>query len=229
MVSRYFGISFRCLPNSSRLARHCFHIGHTQLTFCVHFGSCCLWRVADQASLDRGYGRVLVIKRYTTIIKNHPNRTTDIVVPPPSPPTDKETVSNPKKMARWADRNKTYEAIGPDGICEVGSRVEPGWFLLNRKVPRNTTDILSDPSAVGHSMAPVKYKEPDAGTVHRVVVTSTSTSDRLIKVQVRDLRRPASYANAPPVDESPACLADLMCAQDVAHLAPSYLSIGWTW
>ena len=42
--------------------------------------------VLNKASLDRGYGRVLVIKRYTTVIKKHQNRTEDRIAPPPQRP-----------------------------------------------------------------------------------------------------------------------------------------------
>ena len=39
--------------------------------------------VMNKASLDRGFGRCIVLKKYTAMIKKYANRTADRVVPPP--------------------------------------------------------------------------------------------------------------------------------------------------
>jgi DNA-directed RNA polymerase III subunit RPC2 len=147
--------------------------------------------VLNRASLDRGYGRAMVIKRYTSVIKVHPNRTSDRVVGPPQPDPSLAGADR----GRWDERNARYRALGPDGICEVGAQVAKGSVLLNRQTPENTTEMIGIGArdagkATSYRPAAVSYKEPDGGTVDKVVLTSSATDKFVVKVLVRDLRRP---------------------------------------
>jgi DNA-directed RNA polymerase III subunit RPC2 len=38
--------------------------------------------ILNRASLDRGFGRAMYLRRYQTNLKKHPNGTSDILTPP---------------------------------------------------------------------------------------------------------------------------------------------------
>lgn len=141
--------------------------------------------VLNQASVDRGYGRVVIFRRYKATVRSHPNGTNDAVRAPPlrSDYPDMEE-------SKWRKLYQRFEALGPDGIAEVGARIEPGCFLVNRETPENTTDIPSDPAAVAYRPSRLTFKEPTAGQVHKVLVTSSDTERFVVKTVVRDMRRP---------------------------------------
>ncbi len=46
--------------------------------------------VLNKASIDRGFGRCIVLKKATATVKKYPNQTFDRIVPPPSPETTNE-------------------------------------------------------------------------------------------------------------------------------------------
>jgi DNA-directed RNA polymerase III subunit RPC2 len=49
--------------------------------------------ILNKASLDRGFGRCMVMRKYSTVVKKYPNSTHDRIVPPPAEPP------NPKGAA----------------------------------------------------------------------------------------------------------------------------------
>lgn len=141
--------------------------------------------VLNQASVDRGYGRVVIFRRYKATVRSHPNGTSDVVEKPPLR-SDNASMDE----ARWRKMYQRYEALGSDGIAEVGARIEPGCFLVNRATPENTTDIPSNPEGPTLRPSRLTFKEPTAGHVHKVLVTSSDTERFVVKTVVRDMRRP---------------------------------------
>ncbi|KAJ3212579.1 DNA-directed RNA polymerase III core subunit ret1 [Dinochytrium kinnereticum] len=141
--------------------------------------------VLNKASLDRGFGRCQVMRKFTTQVKTYPNRTYDRLVFVPE------------------GESERYDAIDQDGIAAVGERLKEGQVLINKQIPTETNPRVApgneagaqagtiDPSAVPFKSAPTSYKYPGPGSVvDQVLLTTNEEDQNVIKVQVRQTRRP---------------------------------------
>jgi DNA-directed RNA polymerase III subunit RPC2 len=91
------------------------------------------------------------------------------------------------------DFYKRYAVLDRDGIAHVGARVDSGDILVNKQMPKNTNDMLSNPSTLPDSeyrAAPLGYKGPEHAYVDKVLLTSNENDHFLIKVLMRSTRRP---------------------------------------
>ena len=136
--------------------------------------------VMNGASLDRGFGRCIVLRKYGTQIKKYSNRTTDRIVPP--------TESQKGPTSR-------HKLLDGDGIASVGERIEPGDVYVNKQSPSNTRDPLPNPQAMPDSFfrpTPQSYKGPqgEACVVDKVMLTMTDEGQFNVKCLVRHTRRP---------------------------------------
>ncbi|KAL6179144.1 hypothetical protein ACLB2K_050660 [Fragaria x ananassa] len=95
--------------------------------------------VMNKASLDRGFGRSIYMKRFSDGIKTYKTRGTEVV--------KQDIVACP------ADRNgRGMRVLDDDGIALPGEIIAPDDILLNKQVPSTNT--------AGHRPAPLKYKGP---------------------------------------------------------------------
>eukprot|EP00002_Diphylleia_rotans_P011026 TRINITY_DN2189_c0_g1_i1.p1 TRINITY_DN2189_c0_g1~~TRINITY_DN2189_c0_g1_i1.p1 ORF type:complete len:798 (+),score=130.37 TRINITY_DN2189_c0_g1_i1:142-2535(+) len=134
--------------------------------------------VLNKASVDRGFGRCIVLRKYATAIKKYPNQTYDRIVAPPD---------------LTGVRKKAYQALDSDGICRVGDRVHPGDIYINKQTPTNTGDPLTNPDSLPDSAfkpSPMVFKGPIPYMVDKVLLTSSADSYFLIKILMRSTRRP---------------------------------------
>lgn len=140
--------------------------------------------VLNKASLDRGFGRCQVYRKHQAIVKRYPNNTYDRIVGPP----DFENSS----FSQTDRRRRRYAALDADGICRVGARVMNGGIMVNKEQPINQTDPLENPELpdAGYSACPLSYKGPIPGYIDKVLLTSSETDNFLVKVLVRQTRRP---------------------------------------
>ncbi|CAE7902219.1 POLR3B [Symbiodinium sp. KB8] len=143
--------------------------------------------VLNKASLDRGYGRCLVMKKFMTTIRKYPNQTYDRIVGKPL--EDDLPADMPASTRRQVER---LSAIDEDGLPMVGEDVKPGGVLVNKQMPANTTDHFDNPDLPpdGYKPAPLSYKGAEKGFVDRVMLSSTTADTTLIKVLMRQVRRP---------------------------------------
>jgi DNA-directed RNA polymerase III subunit RPC2 len=81
--------------------------------------------VLNKASLDRGFGRVQVMRKLSTMIKSYPNQTFDRLA---DAQIDEE--GNPFFK---------HAALDDDRIAGVGARIESGQVLINKQSPTETT------------------------------------------------------------------------------------------
>ncbi len=82
-----------------------------------------------------------------------------------------------------------------DGIARVGDRVSNGAILVNKEVPKNTSDTISNPTALedaDYKAMPMGFKAPQGSSnyVDQVCITSNETDLFVIKIKMRSLRRP---------------------------------------
>ena len=87
---------------------------------------------------------------------------------------------------------KKYDIIQLDGLAGVGERVDPGDVYVNKQTPSNANDnSFSGPAASApYKNAPMTYKSPVAGHIDKVMISDTDNDQTLIKVLVRQTRRP---------------------------------------
>ncbi len=93
------------------------------------------------------------------------------------------------KMAKWPRNN---DIIQLDGLAGVGERVDPGDVYVNKQSPSNATDntFTGQAASVPYRNTPLSYKSPVAGNIDKVLISDTDNDQTLIKVLIRQTRRP---------------------------------------
>ncbi|KAK9728588.1 DNA-directed RNA polymerase III complex subunit Rpc2 [Basidiobolus ranarum] len=137
--------------------------------------------VLNKASLDRGFGRCQVMRKYATMVRKYANGTYDRLA---DPPLDAEGFV-PEK----------FDILEADGICGVGERVNPGQVYINKQTPVNTSMDVGVGTNVGATdggfkASPMSYKSPAPGYIDKVLLTTSENDQTLIKVLIRQTRRP---------------------------------------
>ncbi|KNC55141.1 DNA-directed RNA polymerase III subunit RPC2 [Thecamonas trahens ATCC 50062] len=133
--------------------------------------------VLNKASLDRGYGRCTVYRKYAASIRQYPNQTIDRIS---ARPADVEPGSQ-------------YEILDEDGICEVGLAVQEGNVMIKKESPVNTSENLANLDAQNTTLyqpSPLRWKLSIPNVVDKVMITSNASSSVVIKVLMRSTRRP---------------------------------------
>ena len=87
---------------------------------------------------------------------------------------------------------KRYDIIQGDGLAGVGERVDPGDVYVNKQSPSNATDntFTGQAASVPYKNTPLSYKSPVAGNIDKVLISDTDNDQTLIKVLIRQTRRP---------------------------------------
>lgn len=87
---------------------------------------------------------------------------------------------------------KKYDIIQADGLAGVGERVDPGDVYINKQSPTNATDntFTGQAATVPYKNTPMTYKSPVAGNIDKVMISDTENDQTLIKVLIRQTRRP---------------------------------------
>ncbi|XP_015905674.1 DNA-directed RNA polymerase III subunit RPC2 [Parasteatoda tepidariorum] len=135
--------------------------------------------VLNKASLDRGFGRCLVYRTSKCAIKKYAH-TADRIL---GPKVDAET-----KKPVWK-----HLALDSDGIAYPGAIIENRQVVVNKEMPTVTSTIANDAEKLAEKQykeVPVTVKGILPSHVERVLITSDSESSSLIKVLLRQTRRP---------------------------------------
>ncbi|CAH2353827.1 DNA-directed RNA polymerase III subunit RPC2 [[Candida] railenensis] len=140
--------------------------------------------VLNKSSIDRGFGRCQVVRKNTITLKRYQNHTKDIV--------------SGMRVDENGEPIFPHASLGPDGLGEVGMRVESGQVFVNKSVPNNTLDnVLGGPGdrssptpAESHREAPSYYKGPEPSYIDQVMMSVSDNDQALIKVLLRQTRRP---------------------------------------
>lgn len=136
--------------------------------------------VINRASLDRGFGRCQVSRKYSATMKKYANRTQDKVLKP--------SMDQMKRM-------RNYRVLDSDGYAQVGVRIRNKDIYINKHMPKNTRDPLANPEQLPDREfrpAPQVYRGPevDGCVVDKVLLTVTDENQFVVKTLVRHTRRP---------------------------------------
>mmetsp|Transcript_19885 Transcript_19885/g.67765 ORF Transcript_19885/g.67765 Transcript_19885/m.67765 type:complete len:1122 (+) Transcript_19885:130-3495(+) len=137
--------------------------------------------VINKGSLDRGFGRCVVLRKFSTTMRKYANRTSDRIVAP---------LEN-----SYGSMYGQKATLDKDGIAAVGEMINCGDIYVNKQSPVNTRDPLPSPFLLPDSAfkaAPQIYKgslEPGA-VVDKVLLTQGDEGQVLVKALIRHTRRP---------------------------------------
>ncbi|EXJ60748.1 DNA-directed RNA polymerase III subunit RPC2 [Cladophialophora yegresii CBS 114405] len=136
--------------------------------------------VLNKASVDRGFGRCQVLRKYPVSLKSYPNDTHDEVLAPSMRPDG----TGPEKG---------HTLLDSDGIARVGEMVRAGEIMVNKAIPKNANSSLLSENGMdmGLEDQPQKYRLPDPSYIDKIMVTQAESSGhQIIKVQTRQTRVP---------------------------------------
>ena len=133
--------------------------------------------VLNKASVDRGFGRCQVFRKYATTLKMYANASHDRLGDP-----IKENGVNIERHA----------LLDENGVAHVGDKVKMGEVYIQKQVPLNSssTGLGSDYGAEEYRDAPLTYRLPDPAYIDKVMISTTESENTLIKVLTRQTRRP---------------------------------------
>nr|XP_009861326.2 DNA-directed RNA polymerase III subunit RPC2 [Ciona intestinalis] len=132
--------------------------------------------VLNRASVDRGYGRCLVYRNQKCILKRYANQTFDKVMGPALNAETREPI--------WR-----HQGLDADGIIMPGVKVESKQVLVNKACPLQTNVVTKD-QAPSYQETPISYRGPVGSTIEKVMVSSNNEESSLIKILLRQTRRP---------------------------------------
>ena len=135
--------------------------------------------ILNKASLDRGFARIMTLRRFETSFEKYPNGTSDIRLDPKKDPDYKKL---------------KYSAVDKDGLPFVGAKLTNGDIFVNKFTPLNTSDFLTGANEISYSKVQSVYKKAlpsyAPSYVDRVLLTSNLKSPELVKIILRQTRRP---------------------------------------
>ena len=133
----------------------------------------------NKASLDRGFGRIMTLRRTETVMEKYPNGTMDIRRGP--------NIDSNKSGIKYL---RNLHAVDKDGLPFIGAKLSNGDIYLNKFTPSNIKDILESTNEQTFIKMPQTYRGSEPSYVDRVLLTSNLKSPELIKVILRQTRRP---------------------------------------
>jgi DNA-directed RNA polymerase III subunit RPC2 len=84
-----------------------------------------------------------------------------------------------------------FFAVEGDGLAGAGAKVDPTWVYVNKQTPTNANDNNMESIAPSKwKNAPMSYKAPEPGYIDKLMLSTSESDQTLIKVLVRQTRRP---------------------------------------
>ncbi|GLT95236.1 hypothetical protein SLE2022_129300 [Rubroshorea leprosula] len=132
--------------------------------------------VMNKSSLDRGFGRCIVMKRYSAVNQKYQNGASDRILRPQRTGPDSE------KM----------QILDDDGLAAPGEIIRPGDIYINKQSPINTRAPHTVQLDSGYRSSKQTFKGPEGEScvVDRVALCSDKENNLCIKFLIRHTRRP---------------------------------------
>ena len=135
--------------------------------------------ILNKASLERGFGRIMALRRFDTTMETYPNGKKDVKLSAEKDPSYKNS-KIPKNL----------QAIDKDGLPFVGAKLTNGDIYVNKFIPPNISEILPSANEMEYKKTPLIYRISTPSYVDRVILTSNLKSPELIKIILRQTRTP---------------------------------------
>ncbi|XP_047141151.1 DNA-directed RNA polymerase III subunit RPC2 isoform X1 [Hydra vulgaris] len=137
--------------------------------------------IINKSSLDRGFGRCLVYKKQVCNLKRYANQTFDRVM-------------GPSRDAKTGEIIWKHKVLDTDGICRAGEQVLDKQVLVNKSMPTITNQLTQTTAGqlntTDYKDVPTSYHGPIPSYVEKVLISSTMEDAFLIKMLMRQTRRP---------------------------------------
>ncbi|KAH7321048.1 DNA-directed RNA polymerase III 130 kDa polypeptide [Stachybotrys elegans] len=135
--------------------------------------------VLNKASIDRGFGRCQVFRKYTTELQKYPNGR-------------RERIGNPERNETDGERIPKHVVLDNDGLAIVGYKVHSGQAMVKKETPidQTSTGIGLDRGPSEYRDSSISYRIPDPAYIDKVMVSQTEKDNVVVKVQTRQTRRP---------------------------------------
>ncbi|CAA7057341.1 unnamed protein product [Microthlaspi erraticum] len=133
--------------------------------------------VMNKSSLDRGFGRCIVMKKLVATCQKYVNDTVDRILRP------QRTGPDAEKM----------QVLDDDGIASPGEIIRPNDVYINKQIPVDTRENIKGPlSDSQYRPAREYFKGPEGETqvVDRVAICTDRNGHLCIKYIIRHTRRP---------------------------------------
>ncbi|KAG9137414.1 hypothetical protein Leryth_021169 [Lithospermum erythrorhizon] len=135
--------------------------------------------VMNKSSLDRGFGRCIVMKKTTAVCQKYENGASDRIVRP--------------QREGW-DANK-MQILDDDGLAAPGEIIRPLDIYINKESPKVTKGTATNSSELKDSdykntRQSYKGSEGETGAVDRVALCSDRSGNMSIQFMIRQTRRP---------------------------------------
>ncbi|XP_024537767.1 DNA-directed RNA polymerase III subunit 2 isoform X1 [Selaginella moellendorffii] len=149
--------------------------------------------VMNKASLDRGFGRCIVLKKFSCLVRKYENRTMDRIVAPRQ--HGHATSQVDARLSASKLHPYILQLLDQDGIASVGERIYDKDIFVNKESPKDVKTTFLNPLALPDSAyrpTPQRYKGPlgESAIVDKVLLTTNESQQMVIKCQVRHTRRP---------------------------------------
>lgn len=135
--------------------------------------------VMNKASLDRGFGRCIVMKKLSAINQKYENNSSDRII-------------RPQREGHDAER---MQILDDDGLAAPGEIIRPNDIYINKQSPIVTRGAIVPPMGLNdkqYKPSRQTYKGPEGETavVDRVSLCSDKNNNLCIKFMIRHTRRP---------------------------------------
>ncbi|KAI4203867.1 MAG: hypothetical protein LQ350_001489 [Teloschistes chrysophthalmus] len=133
--------------------------------------------VLNKGSVDRGFGRCQVYRKWATTLRKYPNGTED-------------RVGN--RIEENGAPIRKHALLDEHGLAMVGEKISSNEVYISKQVPLNasSTGLGSDYGTAEYRDTPMTYRLEDPSYVDKLMITVNENDSRVIKMQTRQTRRP---------------------------------------
>ncbi|KAI4258168.1 MAG: hypothetical protein LQ352_001325 [Teloschistes flavicans] len=133
--------------------------------------------VLNKGSVDRGFGRCQVYRKWATTLRKYPNGTED-------------RVGN--RIEENGAPIRKHALLDEHGLAMVGEKISNNEVYISKQVPLNasSTGLGSDYGTAEYRDTPLTYRLEDPSYVDKLMITVNENDSRVIKMQTRQTRRP---------------------------------------
>ena len=133
--------------------------------------------VLNKGSVDRGFGRCQVYRKWATTLRKYPNGTEDRVG---------------DRIEENGAPIRKHALLDEHGLAQVGEKISNNEVYIMKQVPLNasSTGLGSDYGTAEYRDTPMTYRLEDPSYVDKLMITVNEADSRVIKMQTRQTRRP---------------------------------------